>query len=277
MPVMPVMPVMPEVYTSRSQGSREYMEDRHSVHRAAARKNKGNRRRPTVVGVYDGHGGSEVAEFASRRLPALLLEAWPDASAPAARPRSPVMMNLFRDAFLRVDAEAARLYVRAPVGTTACVVVVDEQVIWVANTGDSRCVLRTAAGVVQMSDDHKPGTTSENARIVAQGGHVSTIDGIERVMGNLSLSRALGDWYMRPYVVPHPGVSSRLKSAGDEYLLLGTDGLWDVFTSVAACDYVDALRARGVPNNRVCRQLVVEAHRRGSGDNVTVALVLLKE
>ncbi len=41
-----------------------------------------------------------------------------------------------------------------------------------------------------MSEDHKPDDTKEINRISAAGGYV--VDG--RVMGNLNLSRALGDF-----------------------------------------------------------------------------------
>jgi len=61
--------------------------------------------------------------------------------------------------------------------------------LYVANAGDSRCVLCRDGKAVNMSDDHKPEDPEEQDRIVKAGGRV-TCDG--RVNGGLNLSRAIG-------------------------------------------------------------------------------------
>lgn len=63
------------------------------------------------------------------------------------------------------------------------------QELYVANAGDSRCVVCRKGQAVEMSLDHKPEDESEMERIVKAGGKV-TADG--RVNGGLNLSRALG-------------------------------------------------------------------------------------
>eukprot|EP00745_Piridium_sociabile_P040745 TRINITY_DN7906_c0_g1_i5.p1 TRINITY_DN7906_c0_g1~~TRINITY_DN7906_c0_g1_i5.p1 ORF type:complete len:416 (+),score=50.75 TRINITY_DN7906_c0_g1_i5:51-1298(+) len=65
--------------------------------------------------------------------------------------------------------------------------------IYVANAGDSRCVLSRAGKAFEMSRDHKPTLEDEDMRIRKAGGCV--IRG--RVDGNLNLSRALGDLYYK--------------------------------------------------------------------------------
>lgn len=238
-----------------------------------------------LLGVFDGHGGSQVAEFASRHLPAEILRRWQATEGLSATE------VLFRDAFLQTDESARRsLGKAATVGSTACVALLastpsrsgsSSHTLWVANTGDSRCVLRTRSEVVQMSSDHKPETARETARIVSSGGVVVNVAGVSRVMGNLSLSRSLGDWYMRPYVIPHPGVSKRQVKSGDRYILIASDGLWDVMSSREACGIVDALlpgpkdKAAGAGCTLIPRVLIAEARRRGSQDNITVLLGLL--
>ena len=61
--------------------------------------------------------------------------------------------------------------------------------LFVANAGDSRCVLSRSGQAVAMTQDHKPNDAEEYARIQKAGGFVA--DG--RVNGSLNLSRALGD------------------------------------------------------------------------------------
>ena len=75
-------------------------------------------------------------------------------------------------------------------GCTACVVLITPDHIICANAGDSRGVLKKEKEVVALSEDHKPNNADENARIVKAGHTV----GMNRVDGNLALSRAFGDF-----------------------------------------------------------------------------------
>lgn len=61
--------------------------------------------------------------------------------------------------------------------------------IYVANAGDSRCVLSVEGKNEDLSKDHKPDDELELNRIKNAGGAVTN----GRVNGNLNLSRALGD------------------------------------------------------------------------------------
>lgn len=61
--------------------------------------------------------------------------------------------------------------------------------IYVANAGDSRCVMGREGICVPLSFDHKPESPVEIARIEAAGSVIT--DG--RVDGHLNLTRALGD------------------------------------------------------------------------------------
>ncbi len=61
--------------------------------------------------------------------------------------------------------------------------------LYVANAGDSRCVLSREGRAIPLSADHKPEDEPEEKRILNAGG-VVTGDG--RVNGGLNLSRAIG-------------------------------------------------------------------------------------
>ena len=75
------------------------------------------------------------------------------------------------------------------VGTTACVVLVTQNEIYCANSGDSRAILGQGTSTYDLSDDHKPDNEDELIRIEAAGCDVTS----GRVAGKLSLSRAIGD------------------------------------------------------------------------------------
>jgi len=61
--------------------------------------------------------------------------------------------------------------------------------LYIANAGDSRCVISENGKVFELSEDHKPELKSESDRVKKAGGYIT--DG--RINGNLNLSRALGD------------------------------------------------------------------------------------
>lgn len=79
-------------------------------------------------------------------------------------------------------------------GCTAVVALIKGSELYVANAGDSRCVVCREGKAVEMSLDHKPEDQPERERIEAAGGNV-TDDG--RVNGGLNLSRALGRYLLQ--------------------------------------------------------------------------------
>lgn len=60
-----------------------------------------------------------------------------------------------------------------------------------------------------------------------------------RVMGVLATSRSIGsdsgDHYLRPFVISRPEVNVYGRTSDDEFLVLATDGLWDVMSDQEAC------------------------------------------
>jgi serine/threonine protein phosphatase PrpC len=61
--------------------------------------------------------------------------------------------------------------------------------LYIANAGDSRCVLGRGGKAIPLSFDHKPEDEIERDRIEKAGSTI--MEG--RVDGNLNLSRSLGD------------------------------------------------------------------------------------
>ena len=86
-------------------------------------------------------------------------------------------------------------------GCTSCVVLVTNDALYCANSGDSRAVLATKAGkTIELSYDHKPDNAGELARVKAGGGFVEE----GRVQGVIAVSRAIGDWeYKNPGLLQH--------------------------------------------------------------------------
>ncbi|XP_031502709.1 protein phosphatase 2C 53-like [Nymphaea colorata] len=254
-------------------------------------------------GVYDGHGGSQVADHCRRRLHAALLDelkkVMEDTEARASGSMDPsrwesqqAWEEASTNCFSKVDSEVRALggVEMETVGSTAVVAVVFSSHIVVANCGDSRAVLCRGRKPMPLSLDHKPDREDEATRIEEAGGRIIHWDGV-RVCGVLSMSRAIGDAYLKPWIIPVPEVTVTKRSDDDECLILASDGLWDVITNDEACEIArrclrqcrrrnaSARMGEGqeVPAARVAAQyLTTLALHRGSRDNISVIVVDLK-
>ena len=96
---------------------------------------------------------------------------------------------------------------------------------------DREDLLCSQGEAVALSIDHKPTRPSERRRILAGGGTVTHCNGAARVNGCLSCSRAIGDRSLKPHVSPEPELKEWQLGPNDEFVILASDGLWDVFTN----------------------------------------------
>nr|GMC59250.1 protein phosphatase 2C 37-like [Ipomoea batatas] len=92
----------------------------------------------------------------------------------------------------------------------------------------------------------EPDRPDEVNRIEAAGGRVIYWDG-PRVLGVLAMSRAIGDNYLKPYVISEPEVTVTERTAEDECLILASDGLWDVVSNETACSVARMCLRQGKP------------------------------
>lgn len=208
----------------------------------------------SFFGVFDGHGCSHVAAWCKNRMHEMLEDEVDQLES--GLPPSPMEWKGVMDrSFSRMDAEVViwggaagerrnttcRCELQTPkcehVGSTAVVAVVGPEHIVVANCGDSRAVLCRQGAAIPLSIDHKPDRPDEMQRIQAAGGRVIFWDG-PRVQGVLAMSRAIGDGYLKPYVTAEPEVTVTERKEEDEFLILASDGLWDVVTNETACQIV---------------------------------------
>ncbi|KAI4322109.1 hypothetical protein L6164_021829 [Bauhinia variegata] len=197
-------------------------------------------------GVYDGHGCSHVAAKCRDRLHELVKEelerddwsmsfGWEGAMERSFSQMDKEVIAWNNASVLQANC---RCELQSPecdaVGSTAVVAILTPEKIIVANCGDSRAVLCRGGKAIPLSSDHKPDRPDELNRIQEVGGRVIYWDGA-RVLGMLAMSRAIGDNYLKPYVICEPEVTITGRTAEDECLILASDGLWDVITNETAC------------------------------------------
>ncbi|GMH28093.1 hypothetical protein Nepgr_029936 [Nepenthes gracilis] len=246
-------------------------------------------------GVYDGHGGARVAEACGERMHRILEnEMDGEASKMAEEGGGVNWEKLMARCFKKMDREVGggdgseEDVEEMTVGSTAVMAVVGKEEVVVANCGDSRAVICRGGVAVPLSVDHKPDRPDELARIEAAGGRVINWNG-PRVLGVLATSRSIGDHYLKPYVISNPEVSICSRTKDDEFLILATDGLWDVVSNELACQVVrrslDGKIPRASLNGGVGSSLASAAAAllaelalaRGSSDNISVVVVELRK
>ena len=132
-------------------------------------------------------------------------------------------------------------------GCTAVVALLVGRDLFVANAGDSRCVVCRDGKAIEMSFDHKPEDDPERERITKAGGRV-TPDG--RVNGGLNLSRAIGDHAYKTnkmlplteqMISPVPDVRKlTINPETDSFIFLACDGIWNSLNSQEVVDFINA-------------------------------------
>ncbi|XP_019417764.1 PREDICTED: probable protein phosphatase 2C 53 [Lupinus angustifolius] len=253
-------------------------------------------------GVYDGHGGSQVANYCRDRLHLAFAEEieFVKEGLIVGKTKDDCQdrwKKVFTNCFLKVDAEVggkANCESVAPetVGSTAVVAIICSSHIIVSNCGDSRAVLCRGKEPMALSVDHKPNRDDERARIEAAGGKVIQWNG-HRVLGVLAMSRSIGDRYLKPWIIPEPEVTFLPRAKDDECLILASDGLWDVMTNEEACHIarrrillwhkkngstLPSVRGEEIdPAAQAAAEYLSNcALQKGSKDNITVIVVDLK-
>ncbi|KAJ4823484.1 hypothetical protein Tsubulata_037503 [Turnera subulata] len=252
-------------------------------------------------GVYDGHGGSQVANYCRERIHSALAEEIECVKNDLTNGSTKVSCQeqwrkAFTNCFVKVDNEVggksgAEALAPETVGSTAVVAIICSSHIIVANCGDSRAVLRRGKEPLALSVDHKPNREDEYARIEAAGGKVIQWNG-HRVFGVLAMSRSIGDRYLKPWIIPEPEVMFIPRAKEDECLVLASDGLWDVMSNEEVCDLARkqillwhkrngvTIPSRGEGIDPAAQAaadyLSNRALQKGSKDNITVIVVDLK-
>lgn len=219
------------------------------------------------VGLFDGHAGGRCSKHISAALP--------DVVANDINFNSDLCQTLKRsfhavnDQFLAIAEQ-----LRCHDGSTGLVALIRDGKVLVANVGDCRAILLSDGKIFPMSNDQKPTSLKEQRRIASLGGTVMNCAGVSRVNGVLAVSRAFGNRTIRHVIRPDPELVERQLTPDDEFLVMASDGLWDVLKNK---DVLDICTSR---SSHTCQQLAEElvqtALCRGSMDNVTCIVLNMK-
>jgi len=266
--------------------------------------------RCSFFGVYDGHGGSACADYLRDNLHQYVV-------------REPTFPGNPKEALRRGFENAERRFleliearstdaVAERSGSCALVVLIVGEMCYVANVGDSRAVLSGDGGkrVFALSQDHKPCTETEQARIVNSGGQIyqSQVTQTRCIDGNLVSESLLGPYRVLPgrlsvisiqvsrtfgdteaklakfggnpnVIIAVPEIKSFRVTPDHDFILLASDGIYDKLSNKEIIQGSwNALKAVPSADVHQLSGLAVEAVMRlafvrRSLDNVTVVMI----
>lgn len=144
-------------------------------------------------------------------------------------------------------------------GSTAVTLVKQGQDLILGNVGDSRAVLATrdkdnVLTAVQLTTDLKPNLPREAARIQQCKGRVFALQDEPEVARvwlpnsdspGLAMARAFGDFCLKDFgLISVPDVCHRRLTERDEFVVMATDGVWDVLSNKEAVDIIASAPGR---------------------------------
>lgn len=256
--------------------------------------------------LCDGHGSHKVAEQFTQLFPAVLSECLDPTDVGESVKAAIKKLDLSLPC--KVNPEADEDY--SPLtwvfpGSTLAMLLVGEEmsVSYLFNLGDSRAMLVDGNTIIE-TVDHSPDLPSEKERVEAvaalKDDHFMLT--YERVyedniwhlnksnllrVGGINMTRALG-YNNCPYILNDADVIEVPPNKG--FIVLATDGLWDVMSCQELNEYISAtippivtkVKSRGdfpratfasITYTWLATSVVCEAFKRGSMDNISVSVV----
>ncbi|GMH50991.1 hypothetical protein TL16_g00921 [Triparma laevis f. inornata] len=219
-------------------------------------------------GVYDGHSGGATSRMLQHALHLKLArneKFFEDQHFAAVKSCEEVDREVCSELSEKDDES----------GSTGLFAVIDgrSKRFTVGNVGDSRAVLSRGGTAIPLTKDHRLSRADERARVEKAGGKVKS----NRVNGVLAVTRSFGDVAHKTAIDAEPEVKTEIITERDEFLLMATDGLWDVMESQQAVNFVRTCLNRHHKVKLAAKEIIREALKMGSIDNVSAVIVMFNQ
>ena len=229
-----------------------------------------------VCAVFDGHRGPEASDFLAAHLERLLRKHW-TSSTSAADLLTRALLSAEDE--LRVICDRRNSSTSQPLypGTTALCMALHGRELTIANIGDSRAMLCRAGRAIDVTVDQVAGRADERARI-ERAGHAHALkqhEGEWRVGEvGLAVTRSIGDFDAKPPLIADPEVTEHELGPEDEYVVLASDGVWDVLDGHEVASIIAAtVKQPAMAAQRIVHTAVNERY---SKDNATAIVCFLQ-
>jgi len=222
--------------------------------------------------VFDGHVGAGAANAARDTFPKVFKE-----QVKACGPINDYT-RVFIDTYSIVDSQMLEYEYEGTTCTTVYIWQLPDGTRYLqsADVGDSSAFLCRGNISINLTETHKVSEENEKIRMREAGFEVGNAQ--TRVAG-LAVSRALGDHFAKQNhtgLVGIPYVSEPIRlTSEDKFLVVASDGLWDVITGQRAVDILLQQPPEESADNLAEILLHTAIHSSKCTDNVTVIVVKL--
>eukprot|EP01119_Soliformovum_irregulare_P016426 TRINITY_DN4743_c0_g1_i1.p1 TRINITY_DN4743_c0_g1~~TRINITY_DN4743_c0_g1_i1.p1 ORF type:complete len:398 (+),score=79.71 TRINITY_DN4743_c0_g1_i1:90-1283(+) len=275
-----------------TQGSREGMEDRHDVCISSGNPLSAGHKLPDDLGghpkhaffaIYDGHGGTQCADFVHDHL-------YESLSHNAHLRTNP--QQALQESLEQMEREYTHLSEEKDldglIGTTVLTALIQNGLLTMASIGDSQAIICRNGRPIKLTYPHTPHNTSECNRITSIGGKIHngrlSHPSWNPNLIHIGVTRSIGDIYFKnpnftsgkeSGLISTPEITQVTLTSEDSFIFLASDGYWDVVTPQETVAFVTN-RGDNNPND-TCRQLTLMAMSRASTDNITTLLIKLNK
>ncbi|XP_033119315.1 protein phosphatase 1D-like [Anneissia japonica] len=304
------------ISSSSNQGGRHYNEDVICKHCEKTESTD-----LACFAVFDGHGGREAAVYARDHLWANIkkqpgfLSLNEKQTIKAIKDGFAITQNDMWK--YRASWKKTLSGYPSTAGTTCSMAIIIGIKMYIAHVGDSGIVMGyDDEGMINsevLTIEHKPDSKPERKRIEGDGGLVMTKNGVNRVVWKrpkishmgpvrrstsidcipfLAVARSLGDLWSYNYeskkyiISPKPDIEvMTLDPYEHKFLVLGTDGLWNMISGTRAVDIVADYERERISKNGVHQQTAAQVIVRAAikqwndrflrADNTTAVVVFI--
>jgi len=243
---------MIKVTEASEKGLRPYQEDRYVISKIP--------HEGYLLATFDGHGGSECADYCAENLVSLFH---------SAAAEDDILENVIRNVFKLLNLGTE--YMGSGCAASIAFIPENGSEVIVGVLGDAPVLVKKKDGELWLAPEHNVRTNEAEASAAKdrggfiQGGYLF---GSRFGSGGLQMSRALGDCNID--VLNREPEIFRLPIDLGSFVLVGTDGLFDPSHATSPVEFI----AAAIESGSNARDLVQRALAIPTGDNVTAILAV---
>ena len=239
----------------------------------------------SYLAIYDGHGGSKCCDYLRDNLHRFIIknEFFPKFPEKSILKGIEIAEKNFKEIAIENNDYS---------GSCAIIILLIDEYLYLANVGDSRCLISKNSGkdFEILNNIHRPTEENEYKRIIENGGTIYiSKNKIKRINpGRLSISRAIGDVTIKDpnfggnkdILICEPEIKKiKIDFNNTDFILLASDGIfenlnyedcikgiWNVFNEKKFENIHEFL-------GNACDMVIKTALKRNSSDNVTCVIL----
>ena len=212
----------------------------------------------SLFSIFDGHGGDYVAKYLKENFDNFLQKSINNNC-------SLNFSNIIKATFESLDKNLEKFSQAEECGSTGTVVIINNNSVYCANVGDSKCFYINKSKAIQLTEDHNCKNLKEKEELKNKG----IIIFRDRVYGTLSLTRSFGDTQLKKEgITCEPYIKKIFLDKNDvHYIVIASDGIWDAVSGDKLFEIYKELKNN--TSEEFCTKLVDYALNNGSTDNIS--------